>query len=119
MGVGFRKNDGQEADGALAIFPIVKKIDGLFKLVGTAFFISNTGLFVTAKHVMEDVLDKDMRLKCPIYGLQLLENNKYFIRQILRYSFNTKSDIVVGVLRALTHKKTGSSGFRVGKIEHF
>jgi len=98
--------DGKETDASHAIFPILKQVDAIWKMVGTGFFISNTGIFVTAKHVIEDVLDKDGKPMCPICGFQLLEGDKYAIRDIIGCQSNTKSDVAVGVLRPMTHKIT-------------
>jgi hypothetical protein len=45
-----------------SIFPIVRHDDDKMRMVGTGFFITTNGLFVTAKHVLQDVL-KDRRRK--------------------------------------------------------
>jgi len=42
-------------------FPLLSPNDqGLWRLIGTAFYISGDGLFVTAAHVVEDVLERDL-----------------------------------------------------------
>jgi hypothetical protein len=48
---------GTPADPTEAIVPILKDINGYVQLIGTGFFITNTGLIATAKHVLMDVLD--------------------------------------------------------------
>ena len=98
---------GEKADPGLAIFPILKQVGGKNLVVGTAFFITNTGVFVTAKHVIRDVLDDEGKQQYPIAGLQILPGNQYIIRQVLRCHSNTKSDIAVGVLAQPKHKVTG------------
>lgn len=98
---------GEKSDLNFAIFPILKQVDGESLFIGTAFFITNTGIFVTAKHVINDVLNEEGKQKYPIVGLQLLPDNKYIIRQVLRCHSNTKSDVVVGVLAQPKDKITG------------
>ena len=42
-------------------FPLLSHNDqGLWRLIGTGFYISGDGLFVTAAHVVEDVLERDL-----------------------------------------------------------
>ncbi|MCK9614986.1 MAG: serine protease [Candidatus Omnitrophica bacterium] len=98
---------GEEADPSLAIFPILKEVDGKRLVVGSAFFITNTGIFVTAKHVIKDVFDERGKQKYPIFGLQILPDDKYIIRPVLSCYSNTKSDVVVGALEQQRHKITG------------
>jgi len=90
--------DGVEVDPGLAVFPILKQVDGRNSIVGTAFFIAKAGIFVTAKHVIQDVLDTEGRQIYPIAGLQILTDNRYTIRQVISCHANTRSDVVVGVL---------------------
>lgn len=103
----FRSESGDRAESSDAIVPIIKQVDGKFKLVGTGFFISRNGIFVTAKHVLQDVLDDDGKATCPIGIVQFLPNNAYLLRPIIRSCSNTVSDISVGVLAEVKHKKTG------------
>lgn len=102
-----RTQNGKNADIAHAIFPIFKIVKGVHKLIGTAFFITKTGLFVTAKHVLSDVFDKNGSQLYPILGLQLFGNNQYIRRPVLRCCSNAKSDVTVGVLAPVTHNRTG------------
>jgi hypothetical protein len=103
----FKTDTGEKIDPSLAIFPILKQKDEKWLLIGTAFFITNTGLFVTAKHVIKDVLDSKGKQKYPIFALQFLPDNKYIKRVVLRCHSNTKSDVSVGVLAPMTHNITG------------
>src|SRR5690348_4236674 len=51
----FRDGAGNSANPAECIFPIFQQNDsGLWKPLGTAFFISSNGFFATAKHVLTD-----------------------------------------------------------------
>jgi hypothetical protein len=98
---------GEKTDPGLAIFPILKKVEGKYLVIGTAFFITASGNFVTAKHVMADVFDEEGKQKYPIFGLQLLSDNKYIIRKVRRCNINTKSDVAVGALEQPRHEVTG------------
>jgi len=105
----FKFKDDNEAKGSEAIFPILKKADGKFEMVGTGFFICNVGVFVTAKHVLEDVLDENGVPQYPIGAVQFMPNDKYILRHVIRCCSNTKSDISVGILAPTHHNKTKES----------
>lgn len=81
------------------------------KFIGTGFFISESGIFVTAKHILPDSyqqrehpifgydkydskieIDKDL-----IYIVQFLGNNKVLQRRVLSMSLNANTDVAVGV----------------------
>jgi hypothetical protein len=79
-------------------FPIIKQDEGgQLRLLGTGFLISTNGLFVTAKHVLMDVLDVSGKQRYPIGMLQFLPGNRFVQRPILRCSTNSKSDVAIGV----------------------
>ncbi len=51
-------DDDDDDDPKKAIFPILKhEENGNIKFLGTGFFVTRLGFFVSAKHVFEDVLD--------------------------------------------------------------
>lgn len=83
--------DGKEVDGSEAIFPICEQMpDGEVKYLGTGFFISNNGLFITAKHVIEDS-------KTP-FIIHLGPNKECYIRPIHRADLTHRGDLAIGVL---------------------
>ncbi len=97
---------GNEKDGDEVVFPILRKYeDGKRTIIGTAFFISRTGIFVTAKHVLHDALNKNGALKYSIVAFNFYGNNNYMERPILRWSYNTVSDVAIGVLGDMRNKK--------------
>lgn len=95
---GVRTGDNVPADPSPSIFPIVRQDTmGRFHLIGTGFFITTNGLFVTARHVLRDVLDAKDQQKYPIGLFQFLENNVYIHRPILRCVMHRVADVAVGV----------------------
>jgi len=93
-----RTSDGAPADASHGIFPIVQYDgEGRIYLLGTGFFISTTGLFVTARHVLMDTFDSKGR-ECYAIGLiQFLPNRIYLQRPILRCAAHPLADVTVGV----------------------
>jgi hypothetical protein len=81
-----------------SIFPILKDFgDGKAHLVGTGFFITTIGHFVTAKHVIFDALDvKTGRQIAYLHALHFVEGSSILVRNITRVSFHNTSDVAVG-----------------------
>jgi Trypsin-like peptidase domain len=80
-----------------SIFPIVRHDDNKMRMVGTVFFITTNGLFVTAKHVLQDVLDKKGNQTAPIGIIQFLPRNMWIYRPVDRYGYHRTADIAIGV----------------------
>ena len=98
---------GLPADAKEAIFPIIKQDihTNQFSLVGTGFFISSTGLLMTAKHVLQDVISNQKAVG-PIGILHCLPNNEYKMRSITRGFWSRHSDVAVAQLDQPVHKET-------------
>jgi trypsin-like peptidase len=98
---GVRTGDGLPADPSLAIFPIIRyDAQGYVHLLGTGFFITTNGLFVSARHVLMDTFDSKGRERFPIGIVQFLgkgENGDYIFRPILRCASHPIADVSVGV----------------------
>lgn len=103
---GFRDGLGKRADGLEAVFPIIQIIkDGVWKPVGTGFFISNNGLFATAKHVL---FENDGEKTPNLYGVQLhRKESKILIREIKKICRHDNSDVAVGFLFDKSKSETG------------
>jgi hypothetical protein len=89
---------GATVDPHTCVFPILKEIgDGTTQLVGTGFFITIIGHFVTAKHVIFDAVDEDtLRQKGFLHALHFVEGEKALVRHITNVCFHNSSDIAVG-----------------------
>ncbi len=90
---GFEDKEGNRLNGGEATFPILQNIGGnRYKFVGTGFFITDTGLFATAKHVVEP-FDREA-----LVVWQFLPNNEYLPRPIQALSCHAVCDVAVGKL---------------------
>jgi len=100
-------DNGHRAAANEAIFPIIKQDinTNKFSLVGTGFFISQTGLLLTAKHVLEDVI-LNGKSQGPIGIIHILPNNHYFIRTIMKGFWFEHSDIAAAQLDQPVHKQS-------------
>jgi hypothetical protein len=103
--VSIRTLDGRVGNPGHAIFPIFKVVNKRVHLIGTGFFITDNGLFATAKHVVMDAFDEDGRQK---YGLGLfhfIEDKIFISRPILRFSAHPIADVAVGVAAPMQNNK--------------
>lgn len=95
--------DGVVSHPRETIFPIFRrdKFNRYF-LVGTGFYISGDGIFATAKHVIEEVIDNGDDLV-----IFHMEGEKWTMRKMAFYTPHPEGDIAVGMLNRLMFKKTG------------
>lgn len=101
--------DGTKADPAHAIFPIVtQQNDGLFVAIGTGFFVAENGIFITAAHVIDTVLDESGNPAGPFGIIQFLPGDNYYVRPIHRTTKHRVADVAVGVATPMHHKVTGA-----------
>lgn len=94
---GFHDGDGAPADGTAAIFPIIHMREGApWVPIGTGFFISNNGLFATAKHVVLDERGQAIR---PLAGVQSLRgDNRIIVREAIKIVVHPRADVAIGFL---------------------
>jgi hypothetical protein len=104
--IGALDGEGNRADLTKAIFPILKKDKyGDFYLIGTGFFFTDNGIFVTAKHVLLDVIDENGGQTHSIFLVQFLEEG-YLYRPILRCTSHEVADITVGISAPMNHNRS-------------
>ena len=83
--------DGSKIEGHGAVFPIFdQNAGGEIIYLGTGFFISHNGIFVTAKHVIIDAHQPFM--------VHTLIGKKRYIRAISTADLSHRGDITVGTL---------------------
>lgn len=105
-----RTGSGLPAEADRAIFPIIRVFpDGQIDLLGTAFFISTSGLFVTARHVLEAPFDR--RSGQQVFSIMLVhfyEQDHYLFRPILRCAMHPIADVAVGVAAPMKRNSDGA-----------
>jgi hypothetical protein len=94
-------------------FPLLTHdVEGRWRLVGTGFYISDGGVFVTARHVIDDVL-KDGRQAAPLVILHLRSSTGFFgapeflLRGIAQCWLGDPADVALGVAATLINNVTG------------
>jgi hypothetical protein len=94
-------------------FPLLTHDEtGKWSLVGTGFYVSDNGLFVTARHVVEHVC-RDGKQALPLVILHLHSDVGLFgpseclFRPIMQCWLGAKEDIAFGVAATATNSKTG------------
>ena len=87
---------GAAIEPHMSIFPILKEIgDNETRLVGTGFFITMLGHFVTAKHVIQDVIDQSNGSQIAyLHALHFVESSQVLVRNITRVCFHNDSERV-------------------------
>jgi len=94
-------------------FPIVTHNQlGEWSLVGTGFYISGDGLFVTARHVVEHVLANGRQI-APLVIIHPHSDNGLFgpseilYRPIMQCWLGRQADVALGVAATATNNRTG------------
>ncbi|WP_144441235.1 trypsin-like peptidase domain-containing protein [Bradyrhizobium sp. CCGE-LA001] len=94
-------------------FPLVTHdADGKWRVVGTGFYINDGGFFVTAAHVIEEVLEEN-RQRAPLLVLHLhsptgvFGASEFHARPIAQCWVSDSADVALGVAASSTHKVTG------------
>ncbi|MDX1902375.1 MAG: hypothetical protein SFW66_10320 [Gammaproteobacteria bacterium] len=91
------------------IFPILKQLNkDQSQLVGTAFYITTNGIFLTARHVLADVISNQNTQTHPIAAFHFSPNKQYMIRPILRMFLKNNSNVAAGLAAEAKHNSTGA-----------
>ncbi len=85
------------------IFPIFRLDENnCYYLVGTGFFIANDGIFITAKHVIEEIVEHEN----DAYILHFY-GDTYVMRKMAFFTLHEEADIAVAMLDRIQFKDSG------------
>lgn len=102
-----KNSDGAIVDPSEGVFPLVsQRPDGLFVTIGTGFFVSSNGIFITAGHVVDEVLNEQRTAMAPFGIFQFLPNDTYILRPVLGVNRHFVADVAVGIAAPMHHTKT-------------
>jgi hypothetical protein len=94
-------------------FPLLThESDGQWRLIGTGFYINDRGFFVTARHVVDEVL-RDGRQVMPLVILHfssetgLFGPSEFQLRPIRQFWLADNADVALGVAVQATNRNTG------------
>jgi S1-C subfamily serine protease len=100
-------SEGKETRLSYAVVPVVKSGDnGDLIVIGTGFYVSHNGLFVTAKHVVDAAINEHGRWN----GLALIHfcpGDTFFVRPVWTVARHEVADIALGAVYPMSHKITG------------
>jgi len=102
-----KNHDGNFADPTSLIFPILHEVKpGELRIEGTGFWIAVYGLFLTARHVLEEVYEKGNGA----YALHWPNENKenVYLRRIEKFTYSNEHDIGVGFAENYVTKNLNS-----------
>ena len=105
---------GRPVDPRDGVVPILREIDkGMLKVVGTGFYISRYGLFLSANHVIATLIGGTEKNLGVGYICYRAKNNTVHLRRILGAGLLQPADLAVGQVRqlrseeSLKHSPTG------------
>lgn len=98
--------DNQLRDPNEIIFPLMKQINGRIELVGTGFFIAKFGLFMTAKHVLDDVFTLGRQQCATLDVLQFIPGRGILRRPVIGGSINNDADVGIGICKNMEHRES-------------
>lgn len=84
---------------------------GVWQLVGTGFYVSDNGLFVTAGHVIDEVIHGEKQV-APLAIMHLQSQgafgpHTYLLRPIGQCWYGENVDIVLGAAASASHRQSG------------
>ena len=92
-----RTSDGVAVHPGEVVIPIlVERSPRLFSVVGTGFFITRYGLFLTAKHVLEEIVDANTGTVNSAFVLQRIGEDLYRLRSIRKVWWLGGADVGAG-----------------------
>ena len=89
-------SDGTEISATLGVVPILRELEkGKLQVIGTGFYITRYGLFPSARHVFDDIIEAGDRSG---KTLRIFHDTgeKIHIRHVTKISIANQADIVMG-----------------------
>lgn len=102
-GWGFRTENGPIEGTPSAVFPIVKANREGVSVVGTGFYISSHGLFVSAKHCFQRP-DGLVDLDASYASIHMLGAEGYILRALAWCQFVADADVAIGAAAEMRNK---------------
>jgi hypothetical protein len=94
---GFEDEAGNRVLEREGIIPILEKLgENRYRFIGTNFFITDYGLFATAKHVLPESLQDGQIVVWQFFG-----TNQYYPRPVVGIAAHPTCDVAVGALRPI------------------
>jgi hypothetical protein len=92
-----RRGDGKALEPGDGVVPTLKELEhGYLKVVGTACWLTRYGLFLTAHHVLADLIDGTGAAIGVSFVLDLGPKGILYLRRILRVSLLRAVDLAIG-----------------------
>ena len=89
--------DGNSISPRAGVVPILKQLEpNVLSVIGTGFYISRYGLFMTAAHVLSDVVDSSENKITPSYICHPLNDKEVNLRRIVGTFVYLNEDIAIG-----------------------
>ena len=89
--------DGTQILPNAGVVPIMKEIEkGKLSIIGTGFYITRYGLFLSAKHVLEELVDYQRGTILPSFIFHHEDEGEVYLRTIRSISLVNKVDLAIG-----------------------
>lgn len=89
--------DGKPIDPADGVIPIMKEIDaGKLAIIGTGFYITRYGLFLTSEHVLSDLVHESKQKILTSYICHRVGDTEVHLRRVVSINLFKEADLAIG-----------------------
>ncbi len=100
---GFTDETGARVEGGEGIIPILEVIgENRYQFIGTGFFITSSGVFATARHVLIPAHERGHA----ILTWQVVSPNQWLTRPVTQFSYHETADLAIGVATPGRHSES-------------
>ena len=97
--------DGTEISATLGVVPILRELEvGKLRVIGTGFYITRYGLFLTARHVFDNIIEADDPSGQSLRIFHHTGDN-FHIRHVTKISVADQADIALGQAAAASEPR--------------